>query len=196
MNSTLLTQLFIDSDHIFNGSSSTTVSTFTESTTDADFILTPFALMVKQNHEKHHTHHHKQHHNEEVSPVTLSNEWSRMARLILLSCLSVVGSVGNVFMISSVMIEDQLKKAGNAFVVNVALADLLVTSILIPASIIVILANDKETYNVCKFQWFLAAYAFLVTVLSLVVSIKILNLITNINIKILYLKFYNEIFYK
>lgn len=48
----------------------------------------------------------------DVSPVTLSSEWSRMARLLLISCLSVVGSIGNVFMISSVMIEDHLKKAG------------------------------------------------------------------------------------
>lgn len=47
-----------------------------------------------------------------VSPVTLSSEWSRLARLILLSILSVIGSVGNVFMISSPMIVDPLKKAG------------------------------------------------------------------------------------
>lgn len=51
----------------------------------------------------------------DVSPVTLSSEWSRMARLLLISCLSVVGSIGNVFMISSVMIEDHLKKAGKYF---------------------------------------------------------------------------------
>lgn len=49
---------------------------------------------------------------DDVSPVTLSAEWSRMARLLLISCLAVIGSIGNVFMISSVMIEDHLKKAG------------------------------------------------------------------------------------
>ncbi|KFB48769.1 alpha-1A adrenergic receptor-like protein [Anopheles sinensis] len=38
--------------------------------------------------------------------------WPRLARLLLLAGLSVVGSIGNVFMISSVMIEDHLKKAG------------------------------------------------------------------------------------
>lgn len=48
----------------------------------------------------------------DFSPVTLSTEWSRMARLLVLACLSVIGSIGNVFMISSVMIEDHLKKAG------------------------------------------------------------------------------------
>ena len=47
------------------------------------------------------------------SPVTLSPEWSRMSRLLLLSALCVFGSVGNVFMISSVVIEDYLKRPGN-----------------------------------------------------------------------------------
>uniref|UniRef100_A0A182PB70 G-protein coupled receptors family 1 profile domain-containing protein n=1 Tax=Anopheles epiroticus TaxID=199890 RepID=A0A182PB70_9DIPT len=103
-----------------------------------------------------------------VSPVTLSTEWPRLARLLLLACLSVVGSIGNVFMISSVMIEDHLKKAGNAFIVNIALADLLITSVVMPASTIVLLAgidnSDTEMMAVenylrlCTFQnergWF------------------------------------------
>lgn len=50
--------------------------------------------------------------NAEFSPVTLSPEWSRMSRLLLLSALGVLGSVGNIFMISSVVIEDYLKKPG------------------------------------------------------------------------------------
>lgn len=60
---------------------------------------------------------------------------------------------------------------GNAFIVNVALADLLVTSILMPASTIVLLAGIDEPLAVCRVQWFFAACAFLVTVLSLAVSI-------------------------
>lgn len=56
---------------------------------------------------------------------------------------------------------------------NIALADLLITSVLIPASIIVLLAGTggNDSLPVCKFQWFLATCAFLVTVLSLTVSI-------------------------
>jgi len=50
-----------------------------------------------------------------VSPVTLSADWSRVARLLLLASLAVIGSVGNIFMISSVMIEDHLKKRGTRF---------------------------------------------------------------------------------
>lgn len=49
---------------------------------------------------------------EYMSPVTLSDDWSRLARLIVLVCLSSIGSVGNVFMISAVMIDDYLRKRG------------------------------------------------------------------------------------
>lgn len=52
------------------------------------------------------------HYIKDFSPVTLSTEWSALARLLVLTCLSVIGSIGNVFMISSLMIEDHLKKAG------------------------------------------------------------------------------------
>lgn len=51
---------------------------------------------------------------ESVSPVTLSSDWSRLARLIFLASLAAIGSVGNVFMISAVMIEDYLRKRGKA----------------------------------------------------------------------------------
>lgn len=53
--------------------------------------------------------------NNEFSPVTLAADWSRMGKLLVLAGLSVIGSIGNVFMISSVMIEDHLKKAGEYF---------------------------------------------------------------------------------
>ena len=49
---------------------------------------------------------------EGVSPVTLSSDWSRVVRLLLIASLAVIGSLGNVYMISAVMIEDHLKKRG------------------------------------------------------------------------------------
>ncbi|XP_043478166.1 adenosine receptor A1-like [Leptopilina heterotoma] len=103
----------------------------------------------------------------DVSPVTLSEDWSRVARLLLLASLAVVGSVGNVFMISAVMVEDHLRKIGNAFLVNVALADLMVTGLVLPASAIVILAGHKESLGICRFEFTLEALCFLVTVLTL-----------------------------
>ncbi|XP_055531912.1 melatonin receptor type 1A-like [Wyeomyia smithii] len=126
-------------------------------------LITPLALMSKHSGTSGGGKHH-----EDVSPVTLSTEWPRLARLLLLASLSVIGSIGNVFMISSVMIEDHLKKAGNAFIVNIALADLLITSVVMPASTIVLLAGiDNSDTEVCKFQWFLAACSFLVSILTL-----------------------------
>ncbi|CAG9801627.1 unnamed protein product [Chironomus riparius] len=127
-------------------------------------ILEPLALISK--HGK--IHHHSTH------PVTLSTEWSRLARLIFLTLLSVIGSVGNIFMISAVMVEDHLKKAGNSLVVNIGLTDLIVTIVVIPISIVSLLAMNKDEeetpLSVCKFQWFLAACAFLVSVLTLAVT--------------------------
>ncbi|XP_076763927.1 adenosine receptor A1 [Xylocopa sonorina] len=103
----------------------------------------------------------------DISPVTLSSAWSRVARLLLLASMAVGGSVGNVFMISAVVVEDQLKKRGNAFLVNVALADLLVTGLVIPVSVIVILAGHEESLSTCRFESTLEALCFLVTVLTL-----------------------------
>lgn len=57
----------------------------------------------------------------DVSPVTLSSAWSRVGRLLLLASLAVGGSVGNVFMISAVVVEDQLKKRGTSAVLSLCL---------------------------------------------------------------------------
>lgn len=54
---------------------------------------------------------------ESVSPVTLNDHWSRLARLIVLASLAAIGSVGNVFMISAVMIEDYLRRRGIIFII-------------------------------------------------------------------------------
>lgn len=102
-----------------------------------------------------------------VSPVTLSMEWSRVARLLIMIGLSVIGSIGNVYMISSVMIEDHLNKRGNTFVANVALADLLISGLVIPASAVVILSGLQDSPPVCQFQWFLSILCCLVTVLTM-----------------------------
>lgn len=62
---------------------------------------------------------------------------------------------------------DYIFLSGNTFIVNVALADLLVSGLVVPASAVVILAGLRENLSVCRFQWFLATLCFLVTVLSL-----------------------------
>lgn len=57
--------------------------------------------------------------------------------------------------------------SGNTFLVNIALADLLVTGIVMPASAVVILAGLSDSPPVCRVQWFLAILCWLVTVLTL-----------------------------
>lgn len=57
--------------------------------------------------------------------------------------------------------------SGNIFVVNVALADLIITGIVMPASAVVILAGLEAPTQLCNVQWSLAILSWLTTVLSL-----------------------------
>lgn len=50
---------------------------------------------------------------------------------------------------------------------NIALADLLITGLVMPASAVVILAGLQDSPPVCRVQWFLAILCWLVTVLTL-----------------------------
>lgn len=49
---------------------------------------------------------------ENVSLVTISSDLSRVGRLLMMSGLSVLGSIGNVYMISAVIVEEHLSKRG------------------------------------------------------------------------------------
>lgn len=64
--------------------------------------------------------------------------------------------------------------AGNSLIVNIGLSDLAVSIVVIPISIVSLLAMNKDEeltpLSVCKFQWFLAACTFLISVLTLAVS--------------------------
>lgn len=65
-------------------------------------------------------------------------------------------------------------RAGNSLIVNSGLSDLAVSIVIFPISIINLLAMSKDddlaSLSVCKFQWFLAACTFLISVLTLTVS--------------------------
>lgn len=112
-----------------------------------------------------------------LSNMTLSSNRSEMGddtvrlhkvvKLLLLSALSIVGTVGNIFAISAIMLENQLKKRGNIFIVNLAIADSIVSAVAIPASSITILAGITDNLGVCYFQWFSAMLCCHVSVLSL-----------------------------
>lgn len=65
-------------------------------------------------------------------------------------------------------------RTGNSLIVNTGLSDLAVSIVIFPISIISLLAMSKDEdlapLSVCKFQWFLAACTFLISVLTLTVS--------------------------
>lgn len=55
---------------------------------------------------------------ENVSPVTISPEWSRVGRLLMMSGLSLLGGIGNVYMISAVIVEEHLSRRGNFLLIT------------------------------------------------------------------------------
>ncbi|XP_026482257.1 uncharacterized protein LOC113389439 [Ctenocephalides felis] len=57
--------------------------------------------------------------------------------------------------------------ASNAFVVNAALSDLLISGLLVPSSAVVLLAGADDSIALCRFQWFLASTSFLVTAFTM-----------------------------
>lgn len=120
-NSTLLEGLilqFQNETSLFSTSSSGAtledVASSSETTTEVveQFLLQNTLSLVGANRRLSSSHQSLNH--SEYSPVTLSPQWSRLGRLLLLSALCILGSVGNIFMISSVVIEDYLKRPGNS----------------------------------------------------------------------------------
>jgi hypothetical protein len=63
---------------------------------------------------------------------------------------------------------------GNSFIVGIGLSDIIVSIIVIPISIVSLLAlnkdEDEASLSVCKIQWYLAACTFLISILTLAVS--------------------------
>ena len=51
---------------------------------------------------------------------------------IILCAVSVVGTIGNVFIIGAVCLSRRLRVRGNVFIINLAVADLIITSYIMP----------------------------------------------------------------
>ncbi|ELT94145.1 hypothetical protein CAPTEDRAFT_64190, partial [Capitella teleta] len=66
--------------------------------------------------------------------------------LIILIATTLIGNVGNVLVIGAVVCDRKLRKEGNVFIVNLAIADLCVTSVVDPFSVAGVLVGH---------QWFL-----------------------------------------
>ena len=48
-----------------------------------------------------------------VPPVTISTDLSEVTKLSVFAIISIFGSIGNIFVISSLMVEPQLNHSGN-----------------------------------------------------------------------------------
>jgi len=89
--------------------------------------------------------------------------WNRVVKLLVISVIATVASTGNVFVISAVLMDDHLKKRGNVFVVNIAVADMVVTGLAIPAATVGLLANFNDWQFICQIQWSCVLLTCLVT---------------------------------
>lgn len=108
MSATVTTTESISTTHLLSNENSTVFGSVNETDTFPMMIL-PMSVVSGRLGKQQQSH---GHHPEHFSPVLLSNQWRPLSRLLFLTIMSVIGSVGNIFMISSVMVEDQLKKAG------------------------------------------------------------------------------------
>lgn len=80
--------------------------------------------------------------------------------LCLYAVLSILGTTVNIFQISSLIIQENLRHHGNVFLANQALANLLITTLGFPASCIAILSNTHRLPFVCYWQWYCALLSF------------------------------------
>lgn len=80
--------------------------------------------------------------------------------LVLYAVLSVLGTTVNIFEISSLITQENLRHHGNVFLANQALANLLITTLGFPASCIAILSNTHRLPFVCYWQWYSALLSF------------------------------------
>ena len=98
------------------------------------------------------------------------NSWNRVFKLILLTFASILGTMGSIFLISSITVIDAFQVRGNCYLVSLAFGHLLVNVLVLPASIIAIMANwndgDQIMDDICHFQWILTLACFFVSALS------------------------------
>ncbi|OTF75240.1 pinopsin-like protein, partial [Euroglyphus maynei] len=81
------------------------------------------------------------------------NSWNRVFKLILLSFVSTIGSMGAIFIVSAITVIETFQVRGNCFLVSLAFGHLLVTILILPSSAIAIMADITEDQTLCHFQW-------------------------------------------
>ncbi|CAH0716253.1 unnamed protein product, partial [Brenthis ino] len=91
-----------------------------------------------------------------MSPVTFSSEWPKIARLLFMLFCSSFGSTMNGFFVASFFIEHTLKQIGNVFLALVGMADMIITTCIMPVCTVILLSGQWDNLYVCKSLHFLA----------------------------------------
>uniref|UniRef100_A0A2A4JLC2 G-protein coupled receptors family 1 profile domain-containing protein n=1 Tax=Heliothis virescens TaxID=7102 RepID=A0A2A4JLC2_HELVI len=83
------------------------------------------------------------------SPITLGYEWPSLTRLLFILLSSIAGTFLNGFFVSSFFIEHSLKRLGNVYHACLGICDLLITSLVMPTSVVVLLSGEWDLLQVC-----------------------------------------------
>ncbi|XP_039263412.2 melatonin receptor type 1A-like [Styela clava] len=100
--------------------------------------------------------------------TTTKHWWIPQVEIPFLILIILVGLIGNISIIGAIVLEKKLKFVGNAFIVNLAVADLIVTAYVVPG----ILANeiaDKNLFSLgaCNFTALIVSVSCLASMYSL-----------------------------
>ncbi|XP_023219221.1 histamine H2 receptor-like isoform X1 [Centruroides vittatus] len=94
------------------------------------------------------------------------NGWNGVFKLVFLSAVATGGTMGSVFVISAVTVIEPFQVRGSIYLVSLAMGNMLVTILVLPASCVAILANIPQDPSICTFQWLTTVVCFLVSVQS------------------------------
>jgi len=101
-----------------------------------------------------------------VGPQQDAVSWNGVLRLVFLSLISTIGSMGGIFVISAITVIDTFQVRGNCYLVSLAFGHLMVTILVLPASAVAIMAGVPDDTNICHFQWLTTLACLIVSVLS------------------------------
>ncbi|XP_022647510.1 uncharacterized protein LOC111271314 [Varroa jacobsoni] len=89
-----------------------------------------------------------------------------LSNLVLYGILSVLGTTFNVFEISTLIVQECLRRRGNLLLANQALANLIITAGSFPVMCVAILAVMQDEKPVCHAQWFCALMSFFINIFN------------------------------
>ncbi|CAG9558511.1 unnamed protein product [Danaus chrysippus] len=84
------------------------------------------------------------------TPLLSSNNLTRATRVLILMITTLMGTVLNGFFVSSFVIDENLRNIGNIFMACTGVTDLVITSGVLPTSIVVLLSGAVDNATTCK----------------------------------------------